>query len=440
MIFSTLQQGCHVGFFGLGLSNAALLRCLPLEKCRITLRSDRPIDRSAIPKGLEIAGVFEGCDACRDIDEDILILSPSVRRDRREFEVAVRKGVILTSDAELFFEQNEKPLFAITGSDGKSTTATLTQLLLSASGVKSALLGNIGQPLITADENCDAYVLELSSFMLQYSSPKAVRGCITNITPNHLDWHTDFEEYKKTKISLTKGCEEFVISDDNLDIKGAYGVVSCEKNYRSLRAEYKAEIYITTENGYICKNGRGIIGISEIQKNEKHNLKNLMMAIAMTDGYAADAKIREVAKSFCGLPHRCEKVLSIGKTCFFNSSIDSTPARTVETLNSLDRQVVIILGGGSKRLDYCILAPALKKYAKHVLITGENAEEIYRDIVGAAKTELIDDFDEAVRRGALLAEKVGALLLSPASTSYDRFKNYAERGERFKAILSQIYR
>ena len=439
MLISRIRGGCKVGFYGLGVSSIALLGHLPLEKCDITLRSDQAIDRSVIPNNLKIKRIFEKCASLCDIDEEILIFSPSVRRDRAEFEEAKKRGVIFTSDAELFFEENKKPLFAITGSDGKSTTATLTHLLLSASGLKSNLIGNIGKPFIEADKKCDVYVAELSSFMLQYSTPKAKRGCVSNITPNHLDWHTDLTEYKKTKISLLNSSDEFVVSDENLDIEGAYGVISLEKNYRSLSDEYKAEIYITNENGYISKNGKYLLNVEDIQRREKHNLKNLMMAIAMTDGYAGIDEIRSVAKSFKGLPHRCEKVMTVGNVEFINSSIDSTPARTVATLTSLDREVVIILGGGSKGLDYTELVPTLMKYARQAIITGDNAGEIYRAIGKATKSEIIPDFEAAIRRGATLAQSVGVLLLSPASTSYDRFKNYAERGEKFKAVLAKIY-
>lgn len=440
MILSTIEKGCRVGFFGLGLSNSALLEHLPLDKCRVTLRSDKDINWSAIPCGARIERIFAGESACRDIDEDVIIFSPSVRRERAELEAARARGVFFTSDAELFFERVRQPVFAVTGSDGKSTTATLTSLLLTAGGTKNLLIGNIGQPMLPSLNKADTFVAELSSFMLTYGAAKAKRGCITNITPNHLDWHKDYEEYKKTKISLAKHCEEFVISDDCPDIKGAYAVVSADRNFKELKELYRAEIYLTKEDGYILRNGERLIKTAEIRRNERHNLKNAMMSIALTDGVVDKGQIAHTLGNFGGLSHRCEKVLSVEGVDFYDSSIDSTPGRTAMTLESLERRVVLILGGRSKGLDYSQLLPALKKYAAKVVITGENAEEIFEAIGKENDAVVIGGFEEAIKEGARCAETVGALVLSPASTSYDSFNNYAERGDRFKAILQEIYR
>ena len=440
MPISTIEKGCKLCFFGLGLSSTALLEHLPLKKCRVTLRSDKDINWSLIPCGARIERIFQGSSAFVDMDEDVMIFSPSVRRDRPEILEAMKRGCVFTSDAELFFENNDKPVFAITGSDGKSTAATLTSLMLSAGGIKNALIGNIGRPMFPSLNSADAFVAELSSFMLTYASPKATRSCITNITPNHLDWHKDLSEYKKTKISLAKSSKEFVISDDLSEIKGAFGIVSAKMDFHTLKKSYKAEIYMTIEDGYILRNGERFIRIDEIQRKEEYNLKNAMMAIAMTDGYASREDIAKVLKNFSGLSHRCEKILSIDRIEFYNSSIDSTPKRTAMTLESLGRQVVLILGGRSKGLDFGELIPALKKYAKVVIITGENAEEIHRAIDEEVKTVIVKGFEDAIKEGVKYAREVGVLLLSPASTSYDLFRNYAERGERFKSILTEIYK
>lgn len=436
MILSRIKSGCRVGFFGLGRSNASLLSCLPLDKCRITIRSDEKIDREKISKEISVERVFEGKNACQDIDEDILIFSPSVRRDRAEFCEARERGVIFTSDAELFFENNNTPIFAVTGSDGKSTTATLTHLLLTEAGYNAPLIGNIGEPFMKyIGINADFFVCELSSFMLKYFTPNTHSACITNITPNHLDWHSDFEEYRQTKLSVADKTDRLIISDDCADVKGAYGITSINRSFSELRTFYDAKLYMTFENQAICKNGRGLINLSDIARKEAHNLKNLMMAIAMTDGLIGEDKIISVARNFRGLSHRCQLVLNKCGIEFIDSSIDSTPARTAQTLRSLDRSVVIILGGRGKGLDYSELVPAVKKYVKKAIITGENAKEIYKAIESQVDAEIIDGFESAVMQGKKYAEGVGTLLLSPASTSYDRFKNYAERGDKFKEIL-----
>lgn len=436
MIISMLNKGCRVGFFGLGVSNVALMSSLPLEKCQITLRSDSEISQSRLCGLPSVHRVFSGKNCCLEIDEDIIFFSPSVRRDRPELVSAKEKGVFFSSDAELFFELNKRPVFLVSGSDGKSTTATLVHLLLSSAGYKSRLIGNIGDPM-TKNLLCEAdyYVIELSSFMLSYLKPKAEAACITNITPNHLDWHKSFLEYKETKLSIFENAKRAVVPYECDGISPAFAVISADTDFETLKKTRQAELYFTSENGYICKNGEKIIPISYIKRNEIHNLKNLMMAIAITDGLVEKTHILSVAESFSGLSHRCESVFSEGGVEYIDSSIDSTPARTAQTLESLGKPVVLILGGRSKGVDYKELTHAVKKYARTVIITGENSKEIFEEIKAVTKAEIIEDFTEAVLLGKRYAKEVGTLLLSPASTSYDRFENYAVRGDRFKEIL-----
>ena len=168
---------------------------------------------------------------------------------------------------------------------------------------------------------------------------------------------------------------------------------------------------------------------------EEHNIKNLMMAIAVTDGMVEVGAITRVARDFRGLAHRCQRFFSNDGVECIDSSIDSTPARTSQTLESLGRQTVIILGGRGKGLDYSELVPAVRKYVKKAIIVGENASEIYKSIKDHTDAEITEDFEKAVTKGKNYAKMVGCLLLSPASTSYDAFRNYAERGDKFKEII-----
>ena len=163
MLISMIEKGCRLGFFGLGLSSTALLEYLPLKNCRVSIRSDTDISWSAIPCGARIERLLIGRSAYQNIDEDIIIFSPSVRRDRAELLEAAARGVIFTSDAEMFFEMESAPIFALTGSDGKSTTATLTNMLLNAGGIRSEVIGNIGRPMLPCLHTADAFVTELSS-------------------------------------------------------------------------------------------------------------------------------------------------------------------------------------------------------------------------------------------------------------------------------------
>ena len=435
MKISDIRDGMNIGFFGLGRSNISLLRILPLDNAQITLRSEEKISFPLPDFGAKVTNIYEGKDAFLNINEDLLILSPSVRRERGEISEAVSRGVKISSDYEIFLAENDRPIFAVTGSDGKSTTATLTNMMLCSSGRNSLLIGNIGQPLTEMLNRAEMYVCELSSFMLRYALPKAKRGCLTNITPNHLNWHKDFEEYKKTKISMLKSCSEFVISEENCDISGAFAIVSLTSSEKELVKKYRANLYYTLDGGWICKNGKRLICTEEIKIKQGHNLQNLMMAMAMTDGYCEGEGVLDVAREFEGLSHRCEKFLSFSGVDYYDSSIDSTPARTVATLKALNRNVVVILGGQGKGLDYSALIPCLKKYAKLAVIVGENGDEIFSTVRGELEAKICHSFEEAVGVAIEYAKDVGALVLSPASTSYDRFSDYKERGNYFKRLV-----
>ena len=433
MFNSCFYPGCAVGFFGLGKSNIALMNCLPLGNCRVVIRSDEKINRSDIPSHLSDVKIIEGNDARENISEDILIFSPSVRRECSEFQKAKNKGVKFTSDAELFFENLQGRAIGITGSDGKSTTSALTHLILEKSGYRCSLVGNIGEPMVASlRDKSDYYICELSSFMLQYLSPPLNRACITNITPNHLNWHSSFDEYRDAKMAILKNAEKSVFSDD---FKQAYAIFSTEKSYKELLKTHDAKIFITSEDGFICKNGERLVEICKIRRNEPYNLKNLMCAIGLTHGLCDNRVISAVAADFPGLEHRCELFLSRGGIDFYDSSIDTSPMRTAQTLDALGKEVVIILGGSDKGLDYDVLVPAVKRYVRHAIITGDNANKIYSAIKDFTKAEIQDDFDVAVMLGMEYAKAVGTLLLSPASASYDKFKDYRMRGCFFKEIV-----
>lgn len=434
-------KGKKIGFLGLGKSNLALMDTLPLDGCEVVLRSDNKISLSDLPKKLRTYKIFDGARSLSDISEDILFLSPSARRDRREIKEAIEKGVKVSSDAEYFFENNVKPIYAVTGSDGKSTTATLISMLL---GDGCALIGNIGVPMsFGLNSDNDAYVCELSSFMLSYTTPKTARACITNITPNHLDFHGTFEEYTKVKLSLLDFTDEAVVNFDD-DIlrdraskKRIFGVTSSKHGFEYLRSLCHAEAYITYEKNAVYMNGEKILDIETVRQKQIHNIKNLMMAIAMTYGKASREKIIKVASEFEGLEHRCRLVGSFFGVDFYDSSIDSSPARTRSTLESLGRRAIVILGGRGKGLSYETLREPLKSFCHKAILYGEDADRIYSDIRGACPCVMVDCFDEAVEFAKELGKECGAVLLSPAATSYDEFKNYEERGNFFKKIIAK---
>lgn len=428
-----------IGFFGIGKSNLSLISALPSGR-RITLRSDKTIDRTKIPHHVRVENVYEGESALSDIREEVLVLSPSARRDRPELSEAVLRGVTLTSDCELFFSKVSAPVLAVSGSAGKSTTATLAHLMLGGKDGGYRLVGNVGVPMLhSIDGEAMGYVAELSSFMLEYYTPRTRRYALTNITPNHLDFHSSFEEYKEAKLrplNLSDG--GIICADDETLSRETYrhlfAVYSTRLSISALATRYRAEVYFTLDSGYICRNGERVLSADGPQ----YKMLNTMCALAMVDGISDKDEALEAARSFKNLSHRCDTVYSKNGVDFIDSSIDTTPDRCATTLTSLGRQVVLLLGGRGKGLSYDVMLPPVLKYARFAVLFGEESERIFSLLSGKVECAVCPDFADAVRLAASVAKNGEAVLLSPACTSYDAFSDYEERARAFCSIVRSL--
>ncbi len=465
-----LGRRARVGFFGLGISNMALIRALP-EGYPYTVRSDADSLPKGYPYTVSDADRVEGypcavrndtdrvesdfdvcpqahtrelvpCDmtervylgkrALLDIDEDVLFLSPSVRRDRPELVLAGERGCRLMSDCELFFLESRE-LYAVTGSDGKSTTATLAAALIRG----SALVGNIGVPFANAPV-CERYVAELSSFQLEYCVPRARRAILTSLSENHLNWHTSYEEYREAKLALIRQADEAILPVSTVgEASGIYPyAVFGRLPLCEAKGIISSEHYITLEGDIIAYDGEAVAEVSRLAFREWYNIENFMGAIALASEITSREDIIRLGESFTGLSHRKELFLSVGGVDFINSSIDTTPRRCAATLEALGRRVVLILGGRGKGLSPdCMLAP-IKRYAEGVVLYGEAGLELlpYISELGIPY-RYFESLYPAIDCALGLARVGSALLLSPAATGYGEFKNYADRGDAFKAYI-----
>ena len=442
------KNALKIGFVGFGKSSRGVYDYLSRHmKFDATLRSDTSLSLSTLPKFSKII-----CDnsALSGIDEDILFLSPSVRRDRPELICARERGTVISSDAELFFEANERDVYIVTGSDGKSTTAYITSELLKCSYGNAIPAGNFGEalaPHLDDNENT-AIVAELSSFQLNYFTPKSRRAVITNITENHLNWHKSYSEYISAKKNALIMTDAPILSYDNSETRKiaqesgkVFALFSLEKSEEELRREIKSELYLTLTNGYISISGEPILETSKIKARGRHNILNFMSAIALSYGKCDRKFIENFAKNFVGLPHRCETVGIYSGVKYINSSIDSSPKRTIATLDSLSERVILILGGRGKGLDFSELIPSLKAKTKQIILTGESGLEILEVIKSEVDFHLpyryVSDFYDAIEYAILGAREGDTVLLSPASTSYNCFKNFEERGDAFKRYIKK---
>ncbi len=415
------------------------------------------------------AGVkFEcGIEPTRDFTCDtsraVIFRSPGIRPDAGDLTPAIESGAILTSEVEFFCENTSARIFAITGSDGKTTTSTLTSLILKE-GYKDGKIylgGNIGTPLFPLLDEIgknDICVLELSSFQLMTMDSRATHAAITNITPNHLNWHTDMNEYAEAKYHVC-GRKTWRIV---LNATDAYSRPLAEydgrpkvlfsayrDNYQALCDGVEADGIFLRDGKIIYSDGKTedvILDASDIKLPGVHNIENYMTAIAMTYGVVEKDAVEKVAKTFGGVEHRLEFIREKDGVKYYNSSIDSSPTRTIAALSTFKNKPTLIIGGRGKKTPYEGLARELYLRAGAVILTGETLDEVSEALESVASeypdSELKifkeEDFAACVKLAESVTPSGSAVLLSPAATSFDKFKNFAERGEVFKNLVKNL--
>lgn len=437
---------------GLGISNLPLIEFLLDRGATIIACDQKEADMSdsKISQFLTRGVIFKcGADYLKNIGGDYIFRSPGIRPDLPEIVSAVQKGAILLSEMELFFELCPAKIFAITGSDGKTTTTTLTYRLLEAAakaegtGRKVYVGGNIGTPLLPlVDEMTvnDYAVVELSSFQLMTMKKSAQNAAITNITPNHLNWHTDMEEYTVSKYNVYRnGAKRVVLNADNELTSFLKGKTGAEELTFSLTNDGSD---ICEKDGYITVHGENYLKISDIKIPGRFNVANYMCAIGITLGYVSKEQINEVAKTFGGVEHRNEFVREVDGVKYYNSSIDSSPSRTIAALSSYPKKPILICCGRDKHVPFDELAKEILNKAKALVLSGEAKEQIYTAMQNADCGDfniiIRDNFADAVNAAHDIAESGDIVLLSPACTSFDAFKNFEERGKRFKEIVNNF--
>ena len=452
---------------GVGISNLPLVRFLREHGAAVTAR-DRKTEAEIGAKTLAAlretgAKLRLGEGYLDDLTEDVIFRTPGLRPDLPAFRAAVARGSELTSEMEWFLECSPAPVLGVTGSDGKTTTATLTYLFLQEEANRRGsgrvfLGGNIGEPLLPRVESMtagDFAVAELSSFQLQTVRTSPARALITNLTPNHLDWHTDMAEYlaAKTNVFAHTGCKFFVTNADDPTTAELARTAPVPVALFSLYddpADRRPRVF--PKDGWIVFRGgadeRRILPTSAIRVPGRHNLQNFMAAIALTWGLASPESVAAVAGRFRGVPHRMEKIGTVDGVTYYNSSIDSSPSRTAATLaafREMGIRPVVICGGYDKKLPFAPLAGALAANAKAVVLTGATAGAIAGAIracpaAGDLPVRTEPDFEGAVRAARDLAQSGDAVLLSPACASFDAFRNFAERGDAFRSVVERFGR
>lgn len=451
-------DGRRVLVMGLGLFGGGVgaVRFLCREGARVTVTDLRPEEalRESLNAldSLPVVYRLGGHEAADFRAADLIVANPGVPRSSPYLNVAGERGIPVTTEICLFAERCRAPVVGITGSSGKTTTTSLVGEMMRRRRPRTMVGGNIGGSLldkldeITADARV---VLELSSFQLdrltdlKWSPQTAV---ITNFAPNHLDIHGSLQAYRRAKrqILAHQGARDVaVLNGDDPEVRQWSG--GGRRIVFSAQPASAAHVYL--DEGEI----RHRIGRSEktvcpagaVALPGRHNLSNALAAsaAALSSG-VAEADIAAVLSTFKGVPHRLERVAEIRGVAYYNDSIATSPDRTHVALSALPPGVVLIAGGYDKGLTFDALGRQIGRRVSHLILTGQTADAIAASVPAGSPTRIlrVGSLDEAVSAAARRAGPGGTVLFSPASASYDCFRNYTERGERFRQLVFNVRR
>ncbi len=447
-----------VAIIGLGVSNLPLLEYMNKLGAKVTVFDNRNVEQ--IPKehfeklvsyNMEY---FFGKECLSNLKNfDIIFRAPSCMPTKKELVQAKTDGAIVTTEIEMLIEMCPGTVIGITGSDGKTTTTTLIYEMLKEKGYNCYLGGNIGIPLFTKLNEMtekDYVVLELSSFQLMNMTVSPNISVITNITPNHLDIHSSYEEYIDAKKNIFKYQSEndiVVLNYDNELTRNCAKEANSKVIFFSSETRLDDGVILDEDVIKLCddKIRRHIINTKDILLRGKHNYENIAAAIAATKSLVdIDTQIK-VIKNFSGVEHRTEFIREIDGVKWYNDSIGTSPTRTIAGLNSFDEPIVLIAGGYDKHLDYTPIAKPILDKVKTLILIGQTAEKIFLAVKEEEERQgkkidiyMCETLEDTVKLAKKSATNGDIVLFSPASASFDMFKNFAERGNRFKEIVNNI--
>ena len=446
-------KGKTVTFCGIARSNMPLIELFAQKGAIVSARDMREFDKlgenGEVLKSMGVKMIL-GENYLEDLTEDIIFRTPGMKYYLPQLVKARENGLVVTSEMELFFDLCPCKIYAITGSDGKTTTTAIISELLKAEGKTVHLGGNIGKPLLPEIEKIaeeDVAVVELSSFQLISMRQSAQVALVTNISPNHLDIHKDMQEYidsKKNVFIHQNAFSRTVLNADNEITREFANETRGDTLFFSRKKKIAHGAYC--ENGEIFLNGRKILDTADIKIQGEHNVENYLAAICATYGDVSVENIAKVAKNFGGVEHRIELAKKVNGVEYYNDSIASSPTRTISgTLSVFKNKIILISGGYDKKIPYDELGPKICERAKVLILMGATAEKIKAAVEKAVnynKEELkiveVSNMEEAVRTASEIAESGDVVSLSPASASFDMYNDFEQRGRHFKELVEQL--
>ena len=456
--FNNFAKGKKIAIIGLGVSNIPLLKYFYDLNCRISVfdnRKEEDLTEELQDKLRQYhVAYIGGEDNLKHLNGfDIIFRSPSLMPYKEELQKEADRGALITTEIEQVIRLSPAKIIGITGTEGKTTTSSIIYAIVKKAGYKCYLGGNIGNPLFTSIKDMtpeDVIVLELSSFQLTNMKVSPQISIVTNIFPDHLNVHRSYEEYRNEKKNIFVHQNEngiTILNYDNeftrefaKDVKGKHIFFSSKEKLE--------DGYIYDEqDGVIklCKDGvrRHLIKKQDVKLRGVHNYENICAALAATSSLVEVETQIEAIKEFIGVEHRLEFVREIKGVIYYNDSIGTSPASTMAGLKAFDEDIILLAGGSDKGLDYTEIGEVIAQKVKRLILTGPTAkiiEEATRKAKNGDKVEInfVENLEVAVKLANQVAQKGEVVLLSPASASFDAFKNFAERGNTFKKYVNEL--
>jgi UDP-N-acetylmuramoylalanine--D-glutamate ligase len=428
-----------VGLGQTGLSAARFLQRCDIKFAIVDSR-DKPPLLAELQTQMPDTPVFTGGfnEAAFSVATHMLV-SPGVSLDEPVIAHALAKGVALLGDIDLFACVAAAPVIGITGSNGKSTVTTMLGKMAEAAGIKVAIGGNLGIPAL--DLLCDdteLYVLELSSFQLERTAQlNCAVATVLNVTPDHMDRHGDLNGYVREKARVFRGGGTMVLNADDAVVAG---MRESGRNAVTFGIKHAADFYLRGD-AWLMYGEQALMPLAELPLQGLHNAANALAALAL--GYAAGLPFAAMCKAlrgFKGLPHRMQRVDVVNGVTWINDSKATNIGACSAALQGLRQKVVLIAGGDAKGADMAELAPVVVAKAKAVVLIGKDAQLIEKALDGRVPAHPAHSIQEAVAIAAALAEAGDTVLLAPACASFDQFKNYQDRGDKFAAAVRRLPR
>ena len=450
-------NGKRIALIGMGRSHMPLIPLFTKYGAEVVAcdkRDEAALGEVAVQAKADGAKLSLGERYLDDLDVDIALRTPGMRFYCDELNALRSKGVIVSSEMEIFFDICPCKIFAVTGSDGKTTTTSVIADMLKEQGYTVHIGGNIGKPLLPEIETIaptDVCVVELSSFQLISMRQSPDIAVVTNLAPNHLDIHKDMEEYieaKRNIILYQNENQKAVLNYDN-EITRSFDL-SCEGEvvFFSRRRKVRHGAYLDGSTIMYAEEGKiyDVLDIRDIRIPGMHNVENYMTAICAVWGEVSVDVIRKVAREFGGVEHRAEFVRELDGVKYYNDSIASSPTRTASgTLSLYDFKIILIAGGYDKHLDYSELGDVICDKVKVAILMGATADKIETAIKESSKYSegnpvifRVKDMAQAVQCARENAVDGDIVSMSPASASFDLYKDFDARGKHFKELVNAL--